>query len=135
MTTSEKAYIAGIIDGEGSIMLLKFHRNQMPAPCISVASISHELLLWLKEKIGHGTIKTKKNYSPKKHKNSFSYIIKYDNAIRLLEEISPYLVIESKKIRAEIIINEYKSLTPRNGRYSKEQLIKKKDFYNRFIAL
>ncbi|MBU3209659.1 hypothetical protein [Clostridium algidicarnis] len=35
MTSEEKAYIAGIIDGEGSIMLLKFHHNQFPSPCIS----------------------------------------------------------------------------------------------------
>ena len=33
MTETEKAYIAGIIDGEGSIMLQKIHKNEHPAPC------------------------------------------------------------------------------------------------------
>ncbi len=51
MTNVEKAYIAGIIDGEGSIMLLQFHSNQLPSPCISVASTSYELLDWLRKKI------------------------------------------------------------------------------------
>ena len=37
---TEKAYIAGIIDGEGSIMLQKFHSNEFPAPCVSIASIA-----------------------------------------------------------------------------------------------
>jgi hypothetical protein len=29
MLPEEKAYLAGIIDGEGSIMLIKFHGNQV----------------------------------------------------------------------------------------------------------
>ncbi len=60
MITEEKAYIAGIIDGEGSIMLLKFHNNQFPAPCISISSTTLELLEWLKNKTRVGTIKEKK---------------------------------------------------------------------------
>jgi hypothetical protein len=38
MTELEKAYIAGIIDGEGSIMLQNFHNNEYPSPCVSIAS-------------------------------------------------------------------------------------------------
>lgn len=34
-----------------------------------------------------------------------------------------------------MIINEYKSITPRNGRYTDELLELKKDFYNRFINI
>lgn len=60
MTNEEKAYIAGIVDGEGSIMLLKFHKNQFPAPCISITSTTIELLDWIKLKTGMGTIKHKK---------------------------------------------------------------------------
>ncbi|SHJ83940.1 hypothetical protein SAMN02745163_02672 [Clostridium cavendishii DSM 21758] len=50
MTETEKAYIAGIIDGEGSIMLQSFHKNQLPAPCVSITSTTTELLTWIKEK-------------------------------------------------------------------------------------
>jgi len=60
MSPEEKAYIAGIIDGEGSIMLTKFHSNQFPAPCVTVASTSYELLEWIKNRTGIGTIKSKK---------------------------------------------------------------------------
>lgn len=49
MLETEKAYIAGIIDGEGSIMLQKFHSNEFPAPCVSIASTSLELLEWIKK--------------------------------------------------------------------------------------
>lgn len=38
MNETSKAYIAGIIDGEGSIMLLRLHKNELPRPCVSIAS-------------------------------------------------------------------------------------------------
>ncbi|WP_346893824.1 hypothetical protein [Clostridium sp. UBA871] len=133
MTEVEKAYIAGIIDGEGSIMLQRFHTNQYPAPCVSIASTTIELLTWLKDTIGYGVIIKKKNYNPEKHKLSYSFIIKQNNTIKLLEDIYPYLIIESKRKRAEMIITQYKSLTPRNGRYTDEQLAKKEMFYEEFI--
>lgn len=133
MTELEKAYIAGIIDGEGSIMLQRFHTNQYPAPCVSIASTTIELLTWLKDTIGYGVIIKKKNYNPEKHKLSYSFVIKQNNAIKLLEDIYPYLIIESKRKRAEMIITQYKALTPRNGRYTDEQLAKKEMFYEEFI--
>lgn len=133
MTEIEKAYIAGIIDGEGSIMLQWFHSNQYPAPCVSIASTTIELLTWLKDTIGYGVITKKKNYNPEKHKLSYSFVIKQNNAIKLLEDIYPYLIIESKRKRSEMIITQYKSLTPRNGRYTDELLAKKEMFYEEFI--
>lgn len=135
LTNEEKAYIAGIIDGEGSIMLTSFHRNELHSPCVSIASTTLELLQWIKDKTNTGVIKRKKNYNTERHKDCFSYTLRYNDAINFLEMISPYLVIESKKRRALMIINEYKSLTPRNGRYSEELLEKKREFYERFIAL
>lgn len=133
MTPEECAYIAGIIDGEGSIMLCKFHKNQHPSPCISIASTTLELLTWVHSTTKLGTIKSKKNYNTSKHKNSYTYVVKYNDCLKLLEKIFPYLVIESKRKRAHMIITQYKSLTPRNGRYSKELLALKENFYKEFI--
>lgn len=135
MEAIDKAYIAGIIDGEGSIMLTKFHKNQHPSPCISIASTSLELLIWIKDKAGYGDIKSKKNYNIEKHQNSYVYTVKYNNAIEMLNDITPYLVIPIKKQRAELILSEYKSVTPRNGRYSEELLQQKQAFYQKFISL
>lgn len=135
MSPEEKAYIAGIIDGEGSIMLTKFHSNQFPAPCVTITSTSYELLEWIKSKTGIGTIKFKKNYNPEKHQDSFTYMVRYDDAINLLKEIEPYLIINQKKLRAQLIINEYKSVTPGNGRYSAKSLKLKEEFYDNFIAI
>ena len=135
MLETEKSYIAGIIDGEGSIMLQKFHSNEFHAPCVSIASTSLELLMWIKETIQKGTIISKKNYNPEVHKDCYSYVLKRNDAIYIIKEIYPYLIIESKRKRAELILRNYKALTPRNGRYSLEMLEAKENFYNEFIAI
>ncbi|KEJ04219.1 hypothetical protein N494_01245 [Clostridium botulinum A2B7 92] len=133
MTNEQKAYIAGIIDGEGSIMLLRFHNNQFPSPCIIISSTTIKLLEWIKSVTKVGTIKRKKNYNTEKHTDSFTYTIKYNDAINLLIQIELYLVIKNKKTRARLIIEKYKSVTPRNGKYSDEMVKAKGDFYKEFI--
>ncbi len=68
-----------------------------------------------------------KNYSPEKHKDSFVISIKKKKVVLYtLQKILPYLKIPTKIKRAELIIYQYKQATPRNGKYSKEVLIKKK---------
>lgn len=135
MTEIEKAYIAGIIDGEGSVLLQRFHKNEFPSPCVSVASTTLELLNYLKEAVWGGVVKRKKNYNIEKHKDCYSYVIKYDMAINLLKEVYPYLIIEVKKKRAEMILKYYKNLTPRNGHYTPELMEAKMRFYEEFLAL
>ena len=135
MTETEKAYIAGIIDGEGSIMLQRIHKNEFPSPCVSVASTSLELLSWLKKTIKKGMIISKKNYNTEVHKDCYSYVLRRNDAIKLIEEIYPYLVIDSKKKRAKLIIEKYKALTPRNGRYTAEMIKAQEDFYNEFMSI
>ena len=133
ITETEKSYIAGIIDGEGSIMLERFHSNQLPSPCISITSSTLELLEYVKVVLGKGSIKSKKNYKKDVHKNCYTYILRYNDAINLLNDIYPYLIINTKRKRAKLIIDNYKKLTPRNGRYTEEMLKNKIEFYNKFI--
>ena len=116
-------------------MLIKFHSNQFHSPCVSIASTSYELLAWIKDKTNMGTIKSKKNYNPKVHKNSYTYTLRYNEAISLLEIITPYLIIPQKKFRAQMIIDEYKRLTPRNGRYNEHLRKEKEEFYNKFMTI
>lgn len=84
---------------------------------------------------GFGSIKSKKNYKPEKHKESYTYTVRYQNAIKIIEMVEPYLIINQKKKRAQMIIDHYKALTVRNGRYTKEQLKAKEQFYEEFMAI
>lgn len=53
----------------------------------------------------------------------------------LYKEIYPYLVIESNKKGFKLIIEKYKTLTPRNGRYTDEMIKSKEEFYNKFMSI
>ena len=116
-------------------MLQKIHKNEHPAPCISITSTTLELLEWIKKVVGKGTITKKKNYNLEIHKDCYSYVLRRNDAISLLIDIEPYLVIDAKRKRTELILKKYKSLTRRNGRYTEEMLVEKEEFYNEFIGI
>jgi LAGLIDADG-like domain len=131
----EAAYIAGIIDGEGSISLTKMHEHEHRRPCISIASTDKELLIYIQSLSG-GTINNKKNYNPNKHKDSFTLNIKNKEAvISLLGFISPYLRVDKKRKRALWILKKYEEVTPRNGKYNLESLEKKLSFEEAFFRI
>lgn len=132
LTIVDKAYIAGIIDGEGSICLSKDNAsNQFRYPNIQVSSTTYEILQYLKDKIG-GSI-SKRTETNEKYKQSWKWQIKTNLTIELLEQIVEYLLVPEKIYRAKLIINEYKQVTPRNGKYSEEKIKAKLDFEKRFF--
>ncbi|OOP66933.1 hypothetical protein BWZ43_18410 [Heyndrickxia oleronia] len=56
----EAAYVAGIIDGEGSITLTRMHEKEHRRPCITIASTDKELLIYI-QSLTRGIIINKKN--------------------------------------------------------------------------
>lgn len=131
----EASYVAGIVDGEGSINLTRMHQKEHRRPTITIPSTDKELLVYLQSLTG-GIINNKKNYCPVKHKDSYTLSIKKkENVIAVLKEIHPFLRIERKRQRALWIINEYQIVTPRNGKYTLEMLEAKKRFEELFFIL
>ncbi|MBP2240338.1 hypothetical protein J2Z40_000893 [Cytobacillus eiseniae] len=131
----EAAYIAGIIDGEGSITLSRMHKSEHRRPCVTISSTDLELLNYIQTLTG-GTIINKKNYKPEKHKNSYTLNIKTKGSVMaLLAHITPYLRISNKRERALWILENYDKVTPRNGKYSSEMLKKKLQFEDFFFKL
>lgn len=134
MTDLEKGYIAGLIDGEGTVSLLKERADaKFRYPCIEMSSTTLQMLEKLKELAQGGNISIHKTYKLN-YKQSWHYKLRGDKAIALLEEIKDYLLEPKKKARAELICSTYKLVTPRNGKYSEEMLKKKiqfeEDFFN-----
>ena len=133
MTDLEKGYIAGLIDGEGTISLLKERASQkFRYPIVEMTSTTLQMLEKFKECAKGGTIVKQKVYNTN-HKQSWCYKLKGDKAIELLTEIKEYLIEPKKKYRADLIVNEYKEVTPRNGKYNEEKLVKKLDFERKFF--
>ena len=56
MKDTEKVYVPGILNGEGSITLVKQHKNRNPSPMVSISSTALGLLEWIRNVIDGGTI-------------------------------------------------------------------------------
>lgn len=122
MNLQEKAYIAGIIDGEGTVTLSRAHANEMPAPKVSVANNSIKLLNWIKDRAGSGVIIKRSKREPQ-HGVQYVLDISDNAALRLLAEVKEYLIV--KKQHAELLVSCYKATTPRNGKYTEKLFAQK----------
>jgi hypothetical protein len=131
--TEELAYAAGLFDGGGSITLTRQRDSRSPSPQVSIASTDYEVVSWFRERFG-GSIVTKQ---PRQSNHSVSYDWRLTDrrALAFLEIIRPYLVIERKIRRIDLLLNDYVACTPRNGRYTDEMLEKKQELIETFFSL
>jgi hypothetical protein len=133
LSDSQAAYLAGIIDGEGTITLTRTHRGENRRPVVSISSTELPLLEYVRSVVGAGKI-TNKRSTRTYHSPSFAYSLFSRQALTLLGRISGYLRTY-KCERARLLLDEYVLLTPRNGRYTELQRRARQDFERRFFAL
>jgi len=131
LSTTNAAYIAGIIDGEGTISLTRRHRNENRQLEVSISNTDMALLQFVKECIGAGRISSKGTYRHN-HSASATYSISNRQALCLLRQINPYLRTYKAK-RAGLILENYLKLTPRNGFYTPEITRLREEFVERFL--
>jgi hypothetical protein len=74
LTPEQAAYLAGLIDGEGTITLTRMHRHENRRLVMSISNNDLSLLQFVKTTVGAGKITNKKTYS-KRHARSFAYRI------------------------------------------------------------
>ena len=129
----DAAYIAGIIDGEGTITLTRTHRGENRRPVVSISSTELELLTYVRSVIGAGRITTKV-CAREHHSPSFTYSITSRQALTLLAHVCPFLRTYKLK-RACLLLEEYQRVTPRNGRYTTEQRTARAQLEERFFAI
>ena len=126
------SYIAGLVDGEGSITLTRKHKGDMRQPAITIASTERQLLEYVLNQTGVGKITnktTKANY-----KQAFTYAVYNRQALNILRQLEPYL-LSYKKARAKLLIDQYIQVTPRNGKYNSEQLAARSIFEQIFLGI
>jgi hypothetical protein len=127
----EYAYAAGLFDGEGTVGLVRRHRNCHRSPMVSITSCTPQLLFWLCNRFG-GCISIKRRYK-KGHSPSAVWALGSDDSLRFLNLVFPYMREPEKIRRARLLIEEYKSVAPRNGKYTPAILKRKKEFERRFF--
>jgi hypothetical protein len=129
----EAAYVAGISDGEGTITLTRMHRGEHRRPVVSISSTELSLLTYVQSVIGAGRI-TGKMRTREHHSPSFAYSITSRQALTLLTQVYPFLR-PYKSQRALLLLEEYRRVTPRNGRYSAELRAAREQLEARFFAI
>ena len=129
----QAAYLAGLIDGEGTITLTRVHTHENRRLIVSISNNDVSLLTFAKTTIGAGKITTKRTYS-ERHALSFTYQISSRQALDLLKQVTPFLQTY-KASRAKLALIDYLRLTPRNGRYTPELSASRREFESQFLAI
>jgi intein/homing endonuclease len=129
----DAAYIAGLMDGEGTVSLSRRHKADQRQLVISISSTERELLEFVCQVLAAGRITSKRTYNAA-HTPSFTFAICNRQALELLKQITPYLR-GYKRHRAQLVLDNYVALTPRNGRYTESIKQRRNVFIEAFFAL
>lgn len=127
------AYLAGLTDGEGTITLSRSNRNKHRGHVVTISNTEIAILRHVQETVGVGKI-TNKRISRVNHTPSYTYHVTNGQALDLLQQIGPFMK-SHKAARARLVLKEYLRLTPRNGRYTKDQLERRETFIEEFFAI
>ena len=130
---ADAAYIAGIIDGDGTITLSRRHKNENRQLVISISNNEKRMLDYIVETTGVGTLTKKCTYNAK-HAINFTYKVSNRQALDLLQNITPYLKTH-KRDRALLILEKYLKLTPRNGKYTQLLSTEREKFISDFFKI
>lgn len=129
----DAAYIAGLIDGEGTVGLYRRHARDQRQLVVSIANTEREILDYVLQAVGAGKI-TAKCVAKAHHRPSFTFSIANRQALDLLRQIAPFLR-SYKARRADLAIANYVRLTPRNGKYTPELAAMRREFETMFLNL
>lgn len=133
LSPTEAAYIAGIVDGEGTITLTRRNSNKQRHLILSVSNTELRLLRHIQSVTGVGKITRKRVYS-EHHAIGYTYGISNRHALDIIRAIYPYLQTH-KRLRAKLILEQYLKLTPRNGKYTQAMLRRRERFIEKFFEI
>ncbi|HEY5567653.1 MAG TPA: LAGLIDADG family homing endonuclease [Gammaproteobacteria bacterium] len=112
----DAAYIAGLVDGEGTITLSRKHAGDGRQLVVSISNTEAALLEYVLHTVAAGKITRKRTMKPH-HSPGLTYAIWNRQALRLLFQIESFLR-SYKRLRARLVLDNYVRLTPRNGKYT-----------------
>ncbi len=105
LSLADAAYLAGLIDGEGSIAVSRTNTNASAKACkrgfayrssVTITMTDLPVLEWVKRTAGVGNICVKKARS-QNHKQAWSWTAWSNEAALLLAQILPYLRVKAQQ--------------------------------------
>jgi len=133
LSAIDAAYVAGLIDGEGTVTLTRKHRNENHQLAVSISNTDLSLLHFVHQAVGAGKITTKRT-TRAHHTPSYTYAIYNRQALALLDQVAPYLRTY-KATRSSMILENYVRLTKRNGKYTSDELKQRQTFVKTVMAV
>jgi hypothetical protein len=129
-----KIWLAGFLDADGSVGLSKRGKlDYQRRPEVEFYNCDAILLQSIIDVYGGKIVK--RTYSNPKWNNSYSLRYEGDKALQICIDCYPYMRHSKKHQRAKLIAEEYKAVTPRNGRYTDEMLEKRRDLNRRVMDI
>jgi hypothetical protein len=131
MKETDKAYIAGIIDGEGCIIINRTKTNKIDgyikpykyALHIKVRTCDNIITPNLKQKLKIGSLHICKAYK-KNHRISYEWHTASNNALKVLIILLPYLKLKKKQAKIGIKYQKSKKHTTHSGKALSEESYK-----------
>lgn len=113
MSKLTAAYVAGYIDGEGYLGIMKTMRHETAKnptymPVIKIASTDEWIIDWFKDSFGGW--KDKRTFPNQNHKDAYTWTIAGKKIEPVLRKVHPYLRL--KKPQADIIFKRLKMYKP-----------------------
>lgn len=100
ITETERAYLAGLIDGEGTISILKTVNGKGCENFIASVEVSNtdiRMIRWMKEKFGGNVILSNKKRSREgKWRPLYRIVYRGHNVEKILNLVVPYLQLKSR---------------------------------------
>lgn len=116
MAVTDAAYLAGLIDGEGTVTLVRRHSRENRRICLSICNTGQDLLEFAKRATGVGHISRRK-CSSARHSPAFTWAVWGRQALGILRQCHPWMR-SYKRDRTSLALSQYVLLTPRNGKYT-----------------
>lgn len=133
LAVAEAAYLAALIDGEGTVTMCRKHASEQRQLVVSISNTELQILEFALVSVGAGKL-TRKRTSESHHSPSFAYALWNRQALALLAQIEPYMK-SYKGERARLALKNYVRLTPRNGKYTEPMRAERGAFENALLGL
>lgn len=118
MTEIEKAYIAGLFDGEGNVAVHRYKASKNGAFYLRISAritnTDRRPLDWLQSVLGYGCVFEQKRNNMTGRKPAYSFQVMNSKGAEFLQQILPYL-----KIKGEIVARLLAE--PHSGRTDKRR--------------
>src|SRR6266481_3773361 len=92
------SYVAGLIDGDGSISLIRENRTSGAKyyPCVQLSNVFEGMIEFLHQTFG-GSKKIKSRQSHAKKTQYVWNVRGLDSCLKVLEKVTPFLILKKKQ--------------------------------------